>query len=506
MLKTISEPINAVLNRITMYRLVVYVLSLLAAIGIGASMLGRLSASPTAMVVSLFLLLGSAFITDFSFSKLFDVPTNNQSWLITALILFLIVHPATSSASAVALILGGAISSASKFLLARNAKHFFNPAALAATILGLTGLQSTTWWIGSAIFWPFTLVLGLLVVRKIRRFPMVLSFVATAIVTQALSFSLGQQAFGSNMKAALISSPLIFLATIMLTEPATMPPRLNKQLVFGVFVGILYATAWQIGPLIIYPEVALLLGNVYAYLVSPKFRLRLELQEVQRISDRVYNYVFKPDQPFTFLPGQYMEWTLAGVPYDSRGNRRTFTIASSPTENTVQLGIKYYEPASSFKAAMAQLQPGDLLYASQLGGNFTLGKHDHQKLALIAGGIGVTPFRSMVKYLTDSGIQSDVVVLYVVSDPAELAYMTEFEAARQVGVTTIPIITQTGVSAPGAITGKLSTNLLSSLIPDAVQRTFYISGPNVMVDATKAYLQDLGVATSSIKTDHFSGY
>jgi ferredoxin-NADP reductase/Na+-translocating ferredoxin:NAD+ oxidoreductase RnfD subunit len=498
--------IDAVLNRVTMYRLVVYVLAALSALSIIFTFFGKLSSSPTELVVSLFLVLLSAYVTDRAFGRFFAVATNMESSLITALIIFLIVQPADSLMTGLALVLAGAIASASKFLLARNGKHIFNPAAFAAAVLSLTGLSATTWWIGSTMMWPFALILGLAVVQKIRRVPLFFTFVLVSTVLQYLLFVHAHQPIVTDMKHALLASPLIFLATIMLTEPATMPPRRNLQIMFAAIVAVLYVTAWKIGPFSVYPEVALLLGNVFAYIVSPKFKVRLELKEIQKISDRVYNYVFQPDRSFSFLPGQYMEWTLAGVPYDSRGNRRTFTIASSPTESEVHLGLKYYEPASTYKATFQAMKPGDVVYASQLAGNFTIKGKEKQKLAFIAGGIGITPFRSMSKYLTDKNIASDIVLLYVVNDPREFAYFEQFKAARAIGVKTIPIVTNPSYNSPNFITSKLNAELLAKVVPDYAEREFYISGPNVLVDASKDYLKALGVHNKKINTDHFSGY
>lgn len=500
------QAIDNVLNRLTMYRVVVYVLTALVMIGVGLAFLGRLPFSPTALVVSLFLIIVSAYVTDHIFGRLFQVPTNMESALITGLILFLIVQPAHSVIGGVALVAAGALSGASKFLLAHRGKHLFNPAAFAAAVLSITGLQATTWWVGSSIIWPFSLVLGLVVIRKIRRLPLWITFVGVSVSLQYVLLVHAHQPVMVGMKHALIASPLIFLSTIMLTEPATMPARRSLQIVFGALVAGLYVTAWGIGPLIVYPEVALLIGNLFAYVVSPKFSVRMQLKEIQKISDRVYNYVFQPDHQFTFQPGQYMEWTLAAVPYDSRGNRRTFTIASSPTESTVQLGVKYSHPASTYKAVLRNLQPGDFVQASQLSGNFTLKRNEKRPLAFIAGGIGITPFRSIVTYLADKNIQADVVLLYVVNNPQEFAYVEQLEAARAVGVRTIPVVTDARYHAGNFVTAQLTADLLARLIPDYGQRLFYISGSNQMVDATKSHLQRLHVARRNIKTDHFSGY
>lgn len=500
------NPVDKFLNNITMYRLVVYVLGSYVVLSVIYAFTGRVSSSPTELVVSLGLILIPAYLVDRSFGRIFNVPTNMESALITSLILFLVVSPASSVASGLALVLAGAVSSASKFLVVWNRKHIFNPAAFAAALLSLTGLQAVTWWIGSSAFWPLTALLGLVMVRKVRRFPLVLTFGAVSVVFQAILFLHGQQDLGASMKHALFASPLIFLGSIMLTEPATMPPRRGLQMLFGALVAVFYIGAWQVGPLVIYPEVALLLGNIFAFAVSPKVRVRLELKEIQRVSERVYNYIFIPERQFKFLPGQYMEWTLAGVPYDSRGNRRSFTIASSPTESTIQLGMKYYEPASTYKGKFEKLRPGDVLYGSQLAGSFTLAGNEQKKLAFVAGGIGITPFRSMIKYLSDNNQAADIVLLYEVSDPREFAYTRVLKDARRIGIKTIPIVTNPKHQSSATVNAKISAELLSQLVPDYAERLFYISGPNAMVDAHKRYLRHLGVYDHRIRTDHFSGY
>ena len=498
--------IDKFLNKITMYRLMVYVLGIYAGLSIVFAFLNRLPFSPTALVVSFCIILASAYATDRGFGKLFGVPTNMESSLITSLILFLIVQPAHSVSAALALLLAGALSSASKFLIAWNGKHIFNPAAFAAAVLSLSGLQATTWWVGSSVFWPFTLVLGLLVVRKIKRFPLLLTFFAVSVMVHYVLFIHAGMSPTIGIKPALIASPLIFLGTIMLTEPATMPPRRSLQLIFATLIAGLYVTGRRVGPIIIYPEVALLIGNAFAYVVSPKSRVRLKLKNINRISERVYDYVFQPDRPLKFLAGQYMEWTLAGVPYDSRGNRRTFTIASSPTEQDVHLGVKFYEPASMYKAVFENLKPGDVVYASQQAGNFTLKGNEGKKLVFIAGGIGITPFRSMVKYITDTNMSVDITLLYAVNDPHEFAYVHEIQEAAKSGVKVVPIVTDLTYSQPNVVTSKVDAELLTKLVPDYAERTFYVSGPNNMVDAVKSHLHSIGVGGRRIITDHFSGY
>jgi ferredoxin-NADP reductase len=498
--------IDRLLNSITMYRLVVYGLLVLASLGVILAATGRLSFDPLGMILSLAVLMGAHYLTDYTLGRIWKVPRNNESWLITALILFLILHPASSVTEGLLLALAGILASASKFLLTWNGKHIFNPAAFAAATLSLSGLLPTAWWVGSSALWVATALVGLLIVRKIRRFPLLFAFVVTAGFLQAITFFVAGKPVILGLENALIASPLIFLSTIMLTEPATMPPRRNQQLIFGTGVGLLYAIPVSIGPLYVSSEMALLIGNIYAFVVSPKSRVRLQLKEIQKISDRVHSYIFEPDRPLPYLPGQYMEFTLAGVPFDNRGNRRTFTIASSPTEATLQVGLKYYNPTSMYKYTFSKLRPGATIYASQLAGNFTLKGNERKKLAFIAGGIGITPFRSMIKYLIDTKTSGDIILLYNLVDLQELAYKDIFVEAKHYGVTLIPITTNPADISSGAVCSELDASLIKTLIPDYRDRLFYVSGPNALVDKTKHHLQKLGIAKRSIKTDHFSGY
>jgi ferredoxin-NADP reductase len=498
--------IDSFLNKVTMYRLMVYGLGIISVLAIFFAAIGRLPMDPLHMVLSGGILGVSCLVTEFVMSRIWRRPFNAESWLITAMIIFLIFPTPSTVLGAVTLGIVGGVSSASKYLISWHGKHIFNPAAFAVALVGILNIDTASWWVGNNVLWPFTLIFGLLVVRKIRRFTLLITFAVVAIVLQVITFAATGVPVLSNMQSVLVASPLIFLGTIMLTEPATMPPRRSLQVVFAALVAILYIEAWKVGPVVIYAEVALLIGNIFAFIVSPKFKISLTLQEVQKISDRVYNFVFAPSARFAFQAGQYMEWTLPHVAFDARGNRRSFTIASSPTENTVQLGVKFYNPSSTYKYALSQMKLGDEIYVSQLAGNFTLGGKENTKRVFIAGGVGITPFRSMVKYIVDTKQQVDITLIYVVGFAQELAYKELFIEAAQYGVKFVPVITTTNTSGDGYRHAQLDEQLLREVVPDSAERIFYISGPNMMVDATKDHLKKIGVKRRAIRTDHFSGY
>lgn len=489
--------LDSLLNSITMYRLLVYGLGLLALVAAIFSIGGVLADPIWSFAASAAILCGVSYVVNRYLGWSWHVPTNTESWLITALILFFILPPATTVERAGWLAVAAIVATASKFMLARHRKHVFNPAALAAAGLTITGAMGATWWIGSSYLWPFVLVLGLLVVRKIRREFLLVWFVGASVITAAAVTAVNGGNTVEMMKLLVTTSPLIFLGTIMLTEPATMPATRRQQVVFAILVGVLSQLHVGSGVYFIYPEVALLLGNIYAYIVSPSYQYRLELLQATAVSERVRDFVFRPDHALAFEPGQYMEWTLPGVPLDSRGNRRMFTIASAPSEAEVHVGVKFYDPSSAYKKILKDMKPGDYIYAGQVAGHFTLPKETQKKLLFIAGGIGITPFRSMVKAVLASGVQRDIILLYLVSDASEVAYADVWREAAGHGVRTL------------VFTDKGELNLqevLAKHAPDITAREVYISGPNAMVEKTKKMLKGMSVSRSRIHEDYFSGY
>src|SRR5258708_25269630 len=88
----------------------------------------------------------------------------------------------------------------------------------------------------------------------------------------------------------VLYSPLVFFAGVILTEPLTTPPTRNLQIVYGAMVGFLFSPAVHFGPVYITPELAILIGNVFSYLVSPKVKLILKLRERVQIAPDTYDF------------------------------------------------------------------------------------------------------------------------------------------------------------------------------------------------------------------------
>ena len=499
--------IDDLLNRITMYRLVLYYLIFLLVVAFFLSLGRALSYDPFALLVSIAFLLAVCVIINRLFATTFGVPANVESVYISALILALILTPIKSLNDLWFFGWAALWAMASKYILAIKGKHIFNPVAFAVALTYFTINQAASWWVGSGWMAPFVLLGGLLVVRKIGRFDLVLSFLFTALVIVLLT-AIFSNDFLATVQNVVLSSPLLFFAFIILTEPLTTPPTRSKRIYYGVLVGFLFAPQFHLGSFYVTPEVAILIGNVYSYLVSSKTRLVLRLKEISRISPDTYEFVFTNPRKFNFKPGQYMEWTIGQDNADSRGNRRYFTLASAPTENNLRLGVKFYRNSSTFKRTMLSMRKDSEIVASQLAGEFIMPYSSWQKCVFIAGGIGITPFRSMIKYLLDIRQRRPIILFYANKTSHDIVYKEIFDRAQQeLGIRTIYTLTDKR-SAPqnwNGWVGRLTPELIRSTVPDFRNCMFYLSGPRSMVDLFKDTLRRLNVHPSHIKTDYFAG-
>jgi ferredoxin-NADP reductase len=256
------------------------------------------------------------------------------------------------------------------------------------------------------------------------------------------------------------------------------------------------------------PEIALVLGNVFSYIINPNYRLALALKYKLRLSPDTFEFAFDRIKDFQFIPGQYMEWTLPHKNVDSRGNRRYFSISSSPTEDKLTMTVKFYNPSSSYKRELINSQNGKRIIAAQVAGDFVLPKNLKQPLAFIAGGVGIAPFRSMIQYIVDKGLLVDILLLYTNKTVEDILYADIFEQAKANGVKTIYNLTdlQNLPHRWGGATGHITPESVKQVIPDYQKRTYYISGPQLMVQNFESTLRDCGVNSSQIKTDFFPGY
>jgi ferredoxin-NADP reductase/Na+-translocating ferredoxin:NAD+ oxidoreductase RnfD subunit len=500
--------IDTLLDKITMYRLLLYYLLVLVGAAMLLSALGILSYNPITIALSAAYAAFICWAINRIFAYIFHVPVNSESALITGLILSLIITPLASGQNILFLTAAGGLAMASKYLLTIRHKHLFNPVAIALVLTSLGAGDSASWWVGSVQMVPIVLIGGLVLARKIQHCKMIATYFA-AIAVIATVIGLANKAdVLTTLQTTLLHSSALFLGFVMLTEPLTSPTNKRKQVWYALLTGALFAPQIHIFNIYSTPEISLAIGNLFSAIVDPKTRLLSRLIGRTNWGRQTIDFAFATNQPLRYQPGQYIEVTLPHSKPDDRGNRRYFTLASSPTESDLHIGAKFYPDGSTFKQAMQSMPEKTVVAIEQVAGDFTLPADTTRKLAFIAGGIGVTPFRSMIKYLIDTDDHRSVSLLYSERQTSELAYTDVFEQARrQLGTAiTYTVTHQTDAVPTGVLTGYIDIAMIRRQVPDYAERLFYISGPHQMVRDTKHLLITMGVQRKNIKTDFFPGY
>lgn len=495
--------VDSFLNRVSMYRLVSFALTALWVVSIIFAFGGLVASSPVALIVSGITAIIVSYGANRVFGYLFGVRPHGESAYISALIIFFIFTPILDGRSLFTLAMICGFAMASKYLLVWRGRHIANPVAIAAVIASLTGIDYASWWIGTPFMLPFVAVFAVLILYKTRRLVFGSIFLGLAVVTTIVTMMARGATFGMSLNL-LGSWPLVFMVGFMLSEPLTLPPKAKQQYMLAVIVALLATLPLRFGTFSISLVLAIVIGNVFAFALSRRRHIALTLAEHRSLTPTTDEFVFSSPVPIAFEAGQYLELSL---PHSSdwRGMRRSFSMTSAPGEREIRLGVKFYEPASSFKTVLRQLPIGAYVTATGTAGSFTLPRDTTVPLLFIAGGIGITPFISQLQHLKKQQVQRDVILIYSVTSPAELAYRDILEAA---GVRVLVVTKADELVLPAGWyhinDSSISPEILAKLAPQLSGRRAYISGPPAMIRAYKHLLHGIGV--KHITTDYFTGY
>lgn len=482
------------INRTGLHNVVIQALTGLVAVTLILSAMGKLLFMPLPLLLSLLLLVSVSIISNQLFATARRIPTTYESAVITALILFFILMPAETNRDALINAGVAVIAMGSKYFVTARQRHIFNPAAIGLVIGGLFFGATALWWTATPLLLPFVIMAGGLIVLKVRRADLAITFLLTSVPVILILHSSATASLSENLSQVLTSWPIFFFAAIMLTEPATTPATKKMRLAYGVLVGVLFGLAFRIGNFSTSPEMALVVGNLLVFLSNPYGRVILTFKEKIHLTGDLYEFVFTPNRPLKFQAGQFLEWMVPAERNSGRGIRGYFTIASSPTEKEMRLGTKLPPTPGPFKRGLLALAPGDKVTAGQLAGDFILPTDKNEPLVLIAGGIGITPFRSMVQYLLDQNETRNATLIYQCKSAEEFAYKPIFDSATRIG---LKVYYQTDLLTP---------EILKKLTPNLTKSRVYISGPNGMVNAYKKMVKVAGLPSSQLETDYFPGY
>ena len=231
-----------------------------------------------------------------------------------------------------------------------------------------------------------------------------------------------------------------------------------------------------------------------------------EIIEVIKQTHDVKSFRFEIKKDIDFKPGQFFFVTIKA---DGEERTKHFSFSNSPTERGyVEFTKRITE--SPFSKALDKLKIGDWAKLKMPYGSFTF-EGEYEKLAFLSGGIGITPIRSICKFITDKGLPTDVILLYGNNTESDIIFKNDLEGIQKLNKNFRVVYTLTSPDIdkkawPGR-TGYIDAGMIKEEIPDYNNRVFYICGPPAMVGSLVNILKDkLSIGEDKIKVENFTGY
>jgi ferredoxin-NADP reductase len=207
--------------------------------------------------------------------------------------------------------------------------------------------------------------------------------------------------------------------------------------------------------------------------------------------------------PFAFLPGQFLTFS---VEIDGKRVRRSYTIASSPTQTGyVEVTVKRQEHHGVSAYLHDRAAVGSLVDISAPAGRFTF-IGEAESIVLIAGGVGITPMMSVTRYLTDVCFSGDIFLLFGARSTEDFVFREELEylQRRHVNLHIAATMERAAGTTWMGPEGVVSKEFIAQAVPEISRRHVHLCGPPPMMDAVKAKLAELGVPKEQVETEAFA--
>ncbi len=236
--------------------------------------------------------------------------------------------------------------------------------------------------------------------------------------------------------------------------------------------------------------------------------MRVHLKDRRTEAPDAMSFIFDlAGKPFVYRPGQFAYFVLDKLAFpDERGPVRHFTISSAPTEPGIVMFTTRLR-GSGYKETLRQAPLGLEVTLKPASGDFVLPAGKTQRHVFIAGGIGITPFRSMLRFAVDTGKPLDARLLYFNRSPEAVVFQSELENfARQMPTFSMEIVYDEPAPAEQEKKESRRESAVRRYVKDPGKTLFWVSGPPAMAEAYAAMLERLGVPADSIRSEGLAGY
>lgn len=224
--------------------------------------------------------------------------------------------------------------------------------------------------------------------------------------------------------------------------------------------------------------------------------MKLKLTDKIKRTRDVITFVFEPQEKLEWKAGQYLHYVLHHEPTDNRGSDRWFTVSSAPFEKNVWVTTRHTaKKSSSFKSKLFDLPLGKNIEISHLEGDFTVEDLD-KDYVFLAGGIGITPFRSILKQLDHENKKIKLTLIYANKEKDNIVFKDELDELSHKNNFKIKYI-----FSPDHINEETI-----KFLPDYENKNYYVSGPEIMVESLLEMLRKLEIKEDNLKGDWFPNY
>ncbi|MDI3538914.1 MAG: glycine betaine catabolism [Methanolobus sp.] len=231
-------------------------------------------------------------------------------------------------------------------------------------------------------------------------------------------------------------------------------------------------------------------------------KFQAHVSEIVRRSEHIKSFRFRKPEDFDYKAGQYIVVTL-----DVNGESvsKPFSLSSSPTEKD-HLEFTKKLTGHEYSDALDSMKKGDTFNISGPYGKMSY-EGEYEKIALLSGGIGITPMRSICKYCSDMALDTDVVLICSDRSEEDMVFWKELSEMTRVNphLKVFQTLTRASESWTGA-RDRISETLVRRELPDFASREFYVCGPPAMVDSMMEMLHSLGVTVLKIRKESLIGY
>jgi ferredoxin-NADP reductase len=236
---------------------------------------------------------------------------------------------------------------------------------------------------------------------------------------------------------------------------------------------------------------------------------QVRLKSRREIAEGTMAFHFEKPPGFAFKAGQALSWTLVDPPEtDAEGNTRNFSIASAPGEADLMIATRMRD--SAFKRALKTMPLGTEVRIVGPFGALTLHQNTARPAIFLAGGIGITPFRSMLWQAAEQKLPHHLLLFYSNRRPEDAAFLDEMEELEKENSNYKFIGTMTEMAGSNrgwrGETGYINQEMIAKYIGDLAAPIYYIAGPPKMVEAMQKALGDAGVASDDVRAEEFAGY